>query len=290
VFDNIGYKTTNCPFCTERGRPTPDTKKHLYVYGPGRGVHCFRCGYHTNKWIPDEVAELVSSADFFIEGQIGERRPFRLRDSAEWHVRTAKPALQFRNATHYLNERGIDDIEIERLGLLYVPCGDYAKRIIFAIRGDKDGPILYFTGRSIRASVTPKYKNAPVPKNGYVYVVGSGDRGIVCEGPFDAIKAAQAGYMGVALFGKSCNTAQANHIGKVVREATVILDNDAHHKAIELALKLSYYLPTNRLQTPKGTDLGDLDKTTVRAIMESKGSVRAALYGEDDSPTYRGPR
>jgi len=200
LFEHIGYKTTNCPFCTERGRPTPDTKKHLYVYGPGRGVHCFRCNYHTNKWIPDEVADLVQWEGF----DMGEGRgSVILRNSAEWHTRMAKSALQFRKAKHYLNERGIDDIEIERLGLLYASSGDYARRIIFAIRRDKDGPILYFTGRSIRASVTPKYKNAPVPKNGFLYMVGEGRRGVVCEGPFDAIRAAQAGYKGIALLGKT---------------------------------------------------------------------------------------
>jgi len=287
LFDNIGYKTTNCPFCTERGRPTPDTKKHLYVYGPGRGVHCFRCNYHTSKWIPDEVADLVEWEGF----DMGEGRgTVILRNSAEWHLRMAKPVAQFRKAKQYLNERGMEDNEIERLGLLYASSGDYARRIIFTIRGDKDGPVQYFTGRSIRASVKPKYKNAPVPKNGFLYMVGSGDRGVVCEGPFDAIRAAQAGYLGIGLLGKRINRQQARIIGTRCKTATVILDNDAFSSSIDAALTLSYYLPTTRKEVPAGTDLGDLDKATLRSIMESGGSIRAALYGEDDSPIYRGVR
>ncbi len=288
MFEHIGYKTTNCPFCTERGKPTPDTKKHLYVYGPGRGVHCFRCDYHTNQWIPDEVAYDVEWEGF----EMGtDRGTARLRGSAEWHLRMAKPVLQFRQATRYLNERGIKNDEIERLGLLYVSSGDYARRVIFTIRGDKDGPVQYFTGRSIRKSVKPKYRNAPIPKNGFLYMVGSGDRGVVCEGPFDAIRAAQAGYRGIALLGKTCNAAQAALIRKVAKTATVILDNDAFNKSIEVSLKLSYYLPTTRKETPEGTDLGDLDIATIRSIMETGGGVRAALLGlEEEGPIYRGPR
>ena len=287
MIESLGYHTTNCPFCIDRGRPTPDTGKHLYVYGEGRGVHCFRCDYHTNKFVPEEVA---TDGDFFFAGQTGERRPNIMVDSAEWHLRGAKPALDFRSAKNYLNERGMKDDEIDRLGILYAATGDYAKRVIFAIRGNPDGPVQYFTGRSIRKATKPKYRNAPTPKNGFLYVVGEGERGIVCEGPFDAIRAAQAGYRGIALLGKSCNAAQARHIGRIVKAATVILDPDAFNKAIEVSVRLSYYVPTDRKETPAGTDLGDLQKVTIRAIMETGSSIHAQLTGVDDSPIYRRKR
>lgn len=288
MIESVGFHIINCPYCVEQGKPTPDTKKHLYVYGPGRGVHCFRCGFHRSRVVPGEVCELLSDADFVVEGQIGERRTYNLRDSTEWILRSAKPVTNFRSAVKYLEERGITTDEMERLGLLYAPTGDYAKRVIFTIRRDTDGPVVYFTGRSIRKNITPKYKNAPVPKDGFLYMVGQGDRGIICEGPFDAIKAAQAGYTGIALLGKTCNTAQAQSIGRTVRSATVILDPDAFAKSVDVSVKLSYYVPTNRKELPGGQDLGDLTKATIRAIMEPGGGVRAALLGEDDVPIYRG--
>ncbi|MFQ5787875.1 MAG: hypothetical protein ACE5H1_07820, partial [Thermodesulfobacteriota bacterium] len=250
----------------------------------GRGVYCFRCGFHRSRVVPALVQELVGeeyTAEF-------EPRYRHFNDSAEWYLRFARPATQFKIATKYLKERGLNSDEIDRLGILYSPSGDFEKRVIFTIRRNEDGPVVFFTGRSIRQAIKPKYKNAPIPKNGFFYNVGTGDRGIVCEGPFDAIKAAQAGYRGIAIFGKSLSAAQARGIGSIINHATVILDEDAFNKSIDVSVALSYYVPTERKDTPPGKDLGDLTTATIRGIMEQGGGILKQITGEDSGPIFRG--
>lgn len=287
------YVTINCPFCIERGKATPDTKKHLYVYPPGRGVHCFRCGFHTKRYIPDQVKDQIGEVDelgFYLPSP-DEPTDAKRRASPEWQARFAGPATKYLRAVSYMEGRKVTKREMDSLGLLYDPQGQFAGRILFPVYDD-NGVIRYFTGRAIDKKIKPKYKNCHAPKNGYVYTVGDGSRhGIVCEGPMDAISAAQAGYVGLALFGSAINASQCKAIAWTVNTATVILDPDAFNSSIKVAHELSFYLPTDRRDVPRGTDLGDMNTSTIRSIIaRPEGSVAQALLGEEAGDIYRGPR
>lgn len=283
---NTGYQTVNCPFCIERGKPTPDTKKHLYVYGEGRGVHCFRCDFNRARVVPDIVKDLLIGDEYLqVSNDPDEKLPdFFAKDNPEWWVRFARPVVNYSRPMKYLTGRGMSDDEIEKFGLLYETSGQFQGRIIFPIREGNDGPIRYFVGRSISKKHKPKYLNCPTGKNGYVYIVGNGDNGIVSEGPMDAIAAARAGYRGIALLGKSINAAQCKTIKNTgVRAVTVVLDPDAFMKSIDVARELSYYVDTRRKDLRSGVDLGDLKPETIRSIIETDlGSVTSDILGVEN--------
>jgi hypothetical protein len=291
--------TINCPYCEDR-KGTPDTNQHLYVYGDGRGVHCFRCEFHRNREIPDLVLSLIEGTDVSIVLQ--EKAPEGTPVSITEELKFARPADQFSRAVKYLQTRVPIRLEtIRAMKLLYAPWGKYAERIIFPM-WKEEGKIGYFVARTLNEKAKPKYLNAPVEKDGWIYPVFTGnDSGllVVVEGVFDAMAVASTGTSAVALLGKRVNHQQLLNILHIanminVKHVAVLLDADALHSSIDVAYKLSFYLPTVRKDLPAGVDPCSLLADSGAAVLrytyeESSSELRTALTGVDnEEPKYRG--
>ena len=289
----------NCPFCEERGK-SPDTKQHLYIYGKSgeNGVHCFRCNYHRDKGMPKKVAELLDLADFFDAPGESFFDETKVLHNIEQLTDCFRPALQFRRARRYLNERGVSDDQIAGMELLYAPTGRYADRVIFPLY-DNQGRVDWFIAGSISGR-EPKYLNAPGDKGGRVFVFGNpaGNDVAVAEGWFSAFACAKAGFAAVALAGKRISAAQCITISSLgARRVIVAVESDAFHSGVDVALRLSKYVPTARRDLPIGQDPDDILKELGPEVLHSILATRslsaltAEVLGEEqEEESYRGVR
>jgi len=113
-------------------------------------------------------------------------------------------------------------------------------RLVYIVR-DFKGNIVDAIGRSFRKLGNPKWKR--YGSSGLPFYYGSGC-GVLCE---DCISAAGlstvSGFAGVALMGTSLHSGFASWVGNFDR-AIVALDADASVKALSIAQKLNFYLPT----------------------------------------------
>lgn len=254
-------ETYNCPFCSER-KGTPDTKGHLYFYGENKGWHCFRCGAHASRGAPPGIAEASPSLDAFTE--LGEP----LGPDTPNHLSAAQPAWKFSRARRYLMERGISAETAEQSLILYAPVGWLRQRVIFPIH-DQDQEIVYYVARDVTGFSSRKYLNAPWGKNGLVYPVGKfpTDTVVVVEGVFDAYATDRAGWHSAALLGKRINTGQSRMLATLARRALVLLDADAYASALEASYHLNFYMPTRRVELPRGKDPDSFARNDLRALL-----------------------
>lgn len=281
----MNQSQVNCPYCNER-KGTPDTKQHLYIYGAERGVHCFRCGYHRPVGIPREVQDLILGTE--LEAYT-EPAPESKKPEFNPEIAHFRPAVKFRRARKYLNDRGVSDEWIEGLRLLYAPQGRYAERVIFPVFGENDA-FVYFVARSVK-DAEPKYLNCPGERNGYIFGLGDprGNTALIVEGVFDAFAGIKAGYPSISLFGKRINAAQCRAIAASgVSRAVVLLDADALASALDVSVALSFYLPTARKELPEGQDpdriVSEYGAAALRSIIETKNlsPLAAEVLGEPE--------
>lgn len=78
----------NCPMCTLRGEPRPDTKFRcgLKRNMSGLGIHCFNCGFKTRWQVGEAVSQPLMS--FMIQIGVGETESKRLAHRALVIART----------------------------------------------------------------------------------------------------------------------------------------------------------------------------------------------------------
>jgi DNA primase len=141
---------------------------------------------------------------------------------------------EYRNAVHYLKQRGIGTKEIVKYGIGYCEEGLYARRIIIPSY-DADGKLNYFVSRSYYSDEKMKYKNPPISKNVICFdsQINWNEPIILCEGVFDAIAIRRNA---VPLLGKFPSK---NLVEKIflngVKDVTISLDNDAFREALKAA-------------------------------------------------------
>jgi DNA primase len=141
---------------------------------------------------------------------------------------------EYRNAIHYLKQRGIGIKEIVKYGVGYCQEGLYTRRIIVPSY-DSEGKVNYFVSRSYYPDVTMKYKNPPISKNVICFdsQTNWNEPIILCEGVFDAIAIRRNA---VPLLGKFPSKLLVEKIfEKGVKEITISLDNDALREALKAA-------------------------------------------------------
>jgi DNA primase len=141
---------------------------------------------------------------------------------------------EYRNAIHYLTQRGIGLKEIVKYGIGYCKEGLYARRIIVPSY-DSDGKVNYFISRSYYQDETMKYKNPPISKNVICFDSQTNwDEPIVlCEGVFDAIAIRRNA---IPLLGKFPSKLLVEKIfANGVKDITISLDNDALREALKAA-------------------------------------------------------
>ena len=145
-----------------------------------------------------------------------------------------KKTPDFRNAFHYLTNRGITIFDIIKYRIGYCEAGEYSGKIIIPSY-DVAGQLNYFVSRAFYKSDSQKHKNPKVSKDiiGFDMLINWSQQIVLCEGSFDAIAVKRNA---IPLFGKIIQPAlQKKIIEQRVKDIYICLDADAIKKALDIA-------------------------------------------------------
>jgi DNA primase len=192
-----------------------------------------------------------------------------------------KNTPDYRNAMHYLLNRGVTVFDILKYRIGYCESGEYSGKIIIPSY-DKDGQLNYFVSRAYYKADKFKHKNPKISKDiiGFEMFINWSQPIILCEGSFDAIAVKRNA---IPLFGKIIQpTLQKKIIEERVKNIYICLDADALKNALAIAEKfmaegLNVYFV--ELQSEDASELGfrqiteiieNTDILTFERIMELK--------------------
>lgn len=147
-----------------------------------------------------------------------------------------KSTPDYRNALHYLTNRGVTMFDILKYRIGYCESGAYSGKIIIPSY-DADGQLNYFVSRAYYKSDPQKHKNPKISKDiiGFEMFINWSQPVILCEGAFDAIAIKRNA---IPLFGKIIQpTLQKKLIEEHVRDICICLDADALRNALNIAEK-----------------------------------------------------
>lgn len=205
-------------------------------------------------WISDKKGRTISSL-FKQMGLPKERfeqlakiiESSRYRNNVETKVNTTislpehyvplwnkKATPDYRNAIHYLKQRGVTMLDILKYRIGYCEHGEYSGKIIIPSYDDA-GQLNYFVSRAFYKADKQKHKNPKISKDivGFDLTINWSQPIILCEGSFDAIAIKRNA---IPLFGKIIQPAlQKKIIEKRVRDIYICLDADALRNAIQIA-------------------------------------------------------
>jgi len=187
----------------------------------------------------------------------------------------------YRNAIHYLTNRGISIFDIIKYRIGYCESGEYAGKIIIPSYNSA-GQLNYFVSRAFYKNDKFKHKNPKISKDiiGFEMFINWAEPIILCEGSFDAIAIKRNA---IPLFGKIIQPAlQKKIIEERVRNIYICLDSDALKNAIQIAERFMgeglnvYFI---ELQDEDASELGfkkiteilaDTDVLTFEGLMQLK--------------------
>ena len=206
-------------------------------------------------WISDKKGRSISSLfkqlnlgkDKFDQlNRIIESNKYRNQSSTETKTVTltlpeeyrplwiSKKTPDYRNAIHYLKNRGITIFDILKYRIGYAESGMYSGKIIIPSY-DEAAQLNYYVTRAFYKSDSQKHKNPNVSKDiiGFDMMINWSQPIILCEGSFDAIAVKRNA---IPLFGKIIQPAlQKKLIEKRVKDIYICLDADAIKKALDIA-------------------------------------------------------
>ena len=283
-----GESAFHCPFCNHH-------KKKLQVNLETQKWHCWVCnmgGYkigillrklNAPKQIISEVLKILGD----YKGVKHEKD-----EKTEYNVslpQCYKPLWKktddplYKNAIHYLKQRGINGIDILRYSIGYCTSNGYSNRIIIPSY-DADGKLNYFIARDMFPDSKFKYKNPPMSKDTVCFemFVNWDEPIVLVEGAFDAIAIRNNA---IPLLGKfPSKTLVMRLVEKKVKKIYVALDEDAKKDAIKLSKFLMDYGIETYLLNMKDKDPSELGFSRfweiVKNTKQSKFSdiIKGRLY------------
>ena len=233
-----GEHAFHCPFCNHH-------KKKLQVNFETQKWHCWVCntgGYkigillrkiNAPKQIISEVLKILGD----YKGISKEKD-----EKTEYNVslpQCYKPLWKksddplYKNAIHYLRQRGIGSVDILRYSIGYCSSNGYSNRIIIPSY-DRGGKLNYFIARDMFPNSKFKYKNPPMSKDmiGFEMYINWNEPIVLCEGVFDAIAIRNNA---IPLLGKFLSKTLLKKLAeKQPKEVYVALDIDAKKDALKL--------------------------------------------------------
>ena len=254
-----------CPICTQN-EGIDSTKKKLAIKIDSGILHCWKCGYRARsiygllkRYKPHQAEEfiktfntasLISDAEeaAFEAQQEAIELPRGFQLLAEYYDEPEAP-YYIRQAVKYLKQRGITyrDFWYFKLGITALDL-NYKNRILIPSH-DQDGNLNFFTSRTHRPSVKPKYFNPRFHREtviiNYINIDWTDELTIV-EGPFDLFKVNDNA---TCLLGKEL-TKEYALFQKIATNKTPVLlclDNDAKRASLEVAKLLNSYSVSVRI-------------------------------------------
>jgi len=179
----------------------------------------------------------------------------------------SKVSPDYRNAIHYLKNRGVTIFDILKYRIGYCESGQYSGKILIPSY-DEDGQLNYFVSRAYYKSDTQKHKNPNISKDiiGFDMMINWSEPIVLCEGAFDAIAVKRNA---IPLFGKIIQPAlQKKIIEKRVRDIYICLDLDAIKNALTIAEKFMAEGLNVHLIEIQEADASELGFLTINKIIE----------------------
>ena len=186
-------------------------------------------------------------------------------------------SLEYRRATVYLKNRGINEFDVRKYNIGYCKEGRYRNRVIVPSY-DKNGQVNYFIARSFEKEPYQKYDAPSVNKTeiiGLEYHINWTVPVILCEGVFDAIAIKRNV---VPLFGKSITKAlMLKLVESQVKTVYLALDKDALKEALTYSEQLINLGKEVYLIELQGKDPSDLGFTSMTELLQK---AKPLTFGE----------
>ena len=186
-------------------------------------------------------------------------------------------SLEYRRATVYLKNRGINESDVRKYNIGYCKEGRYRNRVIVPSY-DKNGQVNYFIARSFEKEPYQKYDAPSVNKTeiiGLEYHINWTVPVILCEGVFDAIAIKRNV---VPLFGKSITKAlMLKLVESQVKTVYLALDKDALKEALTYSEQLINLGKEVYLIELQGKDPSDLGFTSMTELLQK---AKPLTFGE----------
>ena len=179
----------------------------------------------------------------------------------------SKVSPDYRNAIHYLKNRGVTIFDILKYRIGYCESGQYSGKIIIPSY-NAAGQLNYFVSRAFYKEDKQKHKNPKISKDiiGFEMFINWAEPIILCEGSFDAISIKRNA---IPLFGKIIQPAlQKKIIEKRVRDIYICLDSDAIKNALTIAEKFMAEGLNVHLIEIQDRDASELGFLTINKIIE----------------------
>jgi DNA primase len=179
----------------------------------------------------------------------------------------SKVSPDYRNAIHYLKNRGVTIFDILKYRIGYCESGQYSGKIIIPSYNE-DGQLNYFVSRAYYKSDTQKHKNPNISKDiiGFDMLINWAEPIVLCEGAFDAIAVKRNA---IPLFGKIIQpTLQKKIIEQRVKDIYICLDSDAIKNALTIAEKFMAEGLNVHLIEIQDRDASELGFLTINKIIE----------------------
>ncbi len=185
-------------------------------------------------------------------------------------------ALQGIDTRHpYLTQRGISPATAQWFGVgMYLGAGFLAGRCVIPIR-DEQGRLVAYAGRAVNGP-EPKYRfPAGFRKSQVLFnldraIQTGGDKVIVVEGFFDALKVHQAGHPGVvALMGSAFSQRQSELLLSRFASVTLLLDGDqpGRHAAEVMAKLLTPKVRVHQVELPTRVQPDQLSSAEINVLV-----------------------
>ena len=284
-----GEHAFHCPFCNHH-------KKKLQVNTETQKWHCWVCNKGGHK-IGILLRKLNAPKQIISEVLkiLGDYKGVKYEkdEKTEYNVslpQCYKPLWEksedpiYRNAIHYLKQRGIEGIDILRYSMGYCTSNGYSNRIIIPSY-DCEGKLNYFIARDMFPNSKFKYKNPPMSKDTVCFemFINWDEPIVLVEGVFDAIAIRNNA---IPLLGKfPSKTLVMRLVEKNVKQIYVALDEDARQDAIKLSKFLMDYGISTYLLNMKDKDPSELGFTKFWQLLNTTQQstfsdiIKGRLYG-----------
>ena len=276
-----GWMKGDCPECGE----------HKLGVNVGQDrTNCFKCGYNDKPlFLIGKREGITKYHDIvsFIQGFKFEGRVYEIKQEiTNYELSPGSLPLEYKSVLrtdtkmgkrikNYLINRGFDITTLASKGWGYCEEGDYTGYIIIPYY--IDNKLIYFTARRLSPAYGPKFNNPKIEDFGIgkSMLIYNHDALLIEDKVYlveSATNAETIGEQAFAAGGKSLSKYQINQILKSQCEKIIIiLDPDAYHEALELAIKLVDYKKVKVVKLPDGYDINDIGREkTLYYVHKSK--------------------
>ena len=247
----------------------------------GRSISSLFKQLNLSKEKFEQLSRIIESTKYRVNTTVTEKQVVLQLPNDYRPLWIEKKTPDYRNAMHYLKQRGLTLFDILKYRIGYCETGEYTGKIIIPSY-DAEGQLNYFVSRAYYSADTQKHKNPKVSKDiiGFELFINWAEPIVLCEGSFDAIAVKRNA---IPLFGKIIQPAlQRKIIEERVKNIYLCLDPDALKNAIQIAERfmsegLNVYFVN--LKSGDASELGfnkiteilaDTDVLTFEKLMELK--------------------